>query len=520
MGFLTRKGAFGWAELAQGCVCLYTIFRGVCLCGLAVTAGSIWLIETAVGVWIAVHSNGAFGFGVFSTGVTRPLTHIPLRSILEVLQADIKAIGDSSSTDQETTNNSDWTNDDLSKADGLSSIHDNTIDKNPSCTSHHQNSHFSVHDTHPNKSEANHHHTSVLPVKESTVQKSALKKPSGSRRHTSVSTGDKSGVYDITINKSGVDHHTLNTIMSDSEDSTVTYTTVSSPYEGRLGDVSPGEDRPPVMPEDPYAYVVAAFQALPPPDYVPGPEEPEQAPPSPVYIPYVPELVYLEYIPPEDNVFSAEEQPLPAAASPTADSPGYILESDSDEDPEGDDDEDPEEDLADYLANHDDDDDKEEPSGDDADEEDKEQDEDDDDEEEEHPASADSIPPPPALPSPPILPIPLHAASPPLQLLSSDRRADTPEVTLTPRKRLSIVHCPGYEAGESSAAAAARPIEGRRADYGFVNSVKAEIRRRRAEDIGYGIRDTWIYPRDVAEEVALTTLEGVNTRVTELAAVQ
>nr|GFD62958.1 hypothetical protein [Tanacetum cinerariifolium] len=55
-------------------------------------------------------------------------------------------------------------------------------------------------------------------------------------------------------------------------------------------------------------------------------------------------------------------------------------------------------------------------------------------------------------------------------------------------KRLSIVHCPGYEAGESSVAAAARPIEGRTADYGFVDSVEAEIRRWRAEDIGYGIR--------------------------------
>nr|GEZ92951.1 hypothetical protein [Tanacetum cinerariifolium] len=43
------------------------------------------------------------------------------------------------------------------------------------------------------------------------------------------------------------------------------------PYEGRSGDVSQGEDGPPVMPEDPYAYVVAAFKALPPPDYVPGP---------------------------------------------------------------------------------------------------------------------------------------------------------------------------------------------------------------------------------------------------------
>ncbi|GJR11106.1 hypothetical protein Tco_0793758 [Tanacetum coccineum] len=49
----------------------------------------------------------------------------------------------------------------------------------------------------------------VLPVKESTVQKSALKKPGGIRHHTSVSTGDKSCVHDITINKSGVDHHTL-----------------------------------------------------------------------------------------------------------------------------------------------------------------------------------------------------------------------------------------------------------------------------------------------------------------------
>nr|GFD25633.1 hypothetical protein [Tanacetum cinerariifolium] len=89
--------------------------------------------------------------------------------------------------------------------------------------------------------------------------------------------------------------------MSDSEDSTVTYTTVSSPYVERSEDVSPGEDGPPVMPEDPYAYVVAAFQALPAPDYVPGPEEPEQAPPLPVYIPHVPEPEYPEYILLEDE---------------------------------------------------------------------------------------------------------------------------------------------------------------------------------------------------------------------------
>nr|GFD42331.1 hypothetical protein [Tanacetum cinerariifolium] len=97
----------------------------------------------------------------------------------------------------------------------------------------------------------------------------------------------------------------------------------------------------------------------------------------------------------------------------------------------------------------------------------------------------------PLLPaSPPILPIPLPATSPPLQLLSSDHKVDRLKVTLPPRKRLSIVHFPGYEVGESSATAAARLIEGRRADYGFVDSVEAEIRREKAEDIGYGIRDT------------------------------
>nr|GFB47341.1 hypothetical protein [Tanacetum cinerariifolium] len=324
-----------------------------------------------------------------------------------------------------------------------------------------------------------------------------------------------------------------------SEDSTVTYTTVSSPYERRSGDVSPGVDGPPVMPEDPYAYVVVVFQALPPPNYVPSPEEPEQAPPSHVYIPYVPEPVYPEYIPPEDDVFPAEEQPLPAAASPTADSPGYIPESDLDEDLEKDDDEDPKEDPADYLVDHDDDDEEEEePSGNDADEEDEEQDEDNDDEENEHPASADSILPPPALrvtarisfiPQPPTLsftkedakrfftmpippPSPLTPLSSPLPQIPSPPLPASPPILPIP---LPAASPPLYLVAD-----VARPIEGRRADYRFVDSVEAEIRQRRAEDIRYGIRDTWIDLRDVAEEEALTTLKGVNTRVTELVAVQ
>nr|GFD40535.1 hypothetical protein [Tanacetum cinerariifolium] len=80
------------------------------------------------------------------------------------------------------------------------------------------------------------------------------------------------------------------------------------------------------------------------------------------------------------------------------------------------------------------------------------------------------------------------------------------------RKRLSIVHRPRYEAGESLAAAAARPIEGRRADYGFVGSVEAEIRRRIAEDIGYGIRDTWIDPRDGHLVTTLGEIQALQAR--------
>nr|GEY93749.1 putative reverse transcriptase domain-containing protein [Tanacetum cinerariifolium] len=334
----------------------------------------------------------------------------------------------------------------------------------------------------------------------------------------------------------------LNTIMLDFEDSTVTYTTVSSPCEGRSGDVSPRVDGPPVMPDDPYAYVVATFQALPPLDYVSSPEEPEQAPPSPVYIPYVPEPVYLEYIPPEDDVFPAEEQPLPAAASPTIDSPGYIPKSDPDEDPKDDDDEDLEEDPADYPADHNDDE-EEEPFRDDADEEDDEQDKDDDDEEEEHPALADSIPPLPALrvtarisfkPQPPTLsftkedaerflamPIPLPSPLTPLSsLLPQIPSPPLPTSPLSSPYYYLLHHHPYSYYHLTVKQIDPRPMEGRKADYGFIDPVEAEIKRQRAEDIRYGIRDIWIDPRDVAEEVALMTLEGINTRVTKLAALQ
>ncbi|GJT47786.1 putative reverse transcriptase domain-containing protein [Tanacetum coccineum] len=162
-------------------------------------------------------------------------------------------------------------------------------------------------------------------------------------------------------------------VMSDSKDSMVTYTEVSSPFEdlsdiGSPGVIVHGYDGLSMMLDDPYAYVKAAIQEPPSPDFVPKP-------------------VYPEFMPPEDDVLPAEEQPLPAAILPTADSLGYITESDPKEDPE-EDDVDPEEDPADYPADKYDDEEEEESFGDDVD--DKEEDED----EEEHLASADSIPPP------------------------------------------------------------------------------------------------------------------------------
>ncbi|GKE53768.1 hypothetical protein Tco_1488924, partial [Tanacetum coccineum] len=130
------------------------------------------------------------------------------------------------------------------------------------------------------------------------------------------------------------------TVMWDSKDSTVTYTEVSSPFEGlsdigSLGVVGPEYKGLPWMLDDPYV---------------------------------------------QDEVFPTEEQPLPADVSPTADSPGYVSKSDSEEDPE--------EDPADYPID----------GGDNGDDEDESSDDDKDDdvdikgdgEEEEHPALANS----------------------------------------------------------------------------------------------------------------------------------
>ncbi|GJT83869.1 hypothetical protein Tco_1058211 [Tanacetum coccineum] len=403
--------------------------------------------------------------------------------------------------------------------------------------------------------------------------------------------------------------------MSDSDESGITYTEVSSPFEG-LSDIgSPRADdheylEMPWMPEDPY--VEAALQAPPSPDYMPGPEEPEQAPSSPDYV-LGPEHV--------DDEIVAEDQPYAEDTSPTAQSPDYVPESDPEADPEEDGDEDPEEDPVDYLADGGDNVDDEEGSSEDDDDDD--MDIEADDEEEEHLTPADSVvvalpatdqapsaketepfetdesaatppphpayrvtamisilapvptlvwsdaeipspslplsppspvlspapppspirtlgyraamirmraeaastsyslplPPPfilsptrpdaPSLGIPPPFPISVPTSLPPLLRPSASRREDRPEVTLPPRKMLGIALGPGYEVGESSSAADARPVGGLRADYGFVTTMDREIRRDPEREVGYGITDSW-------DEIVETLQEAPVSNDTEL----
>ncbi|GJU42439.1 hypothetical protein Tco_1195396 [Tanacetum coccineum] len=178
--------------------------------------------------------------------------------------------------------------------------------------------------------------------------------------------------------------------------STITYTSVYTDSEpGRVfwgadEELSDGGSPRVIV----YGYDGLPMQpvAPPSPDYVPGPEHPPspdyipgpEHPPSPAEVPYVPEPEYPEYLVPSDDEAPWEDQPLPADASPVALSPGYVADSDPEEDPE--------EDHADYPADGGDDDD--EPSDDDDDDTDDKDEEpikdEDDDEEEEHLAPTDS----------------------------------------------------------------------------------------------------------------------------------
>nr|GEV72561.1 hypothetical protein [Tanacetum cinerariifolium] len=253
--------------------------------------------------------------------------------------------------------------------------------------------------------------------------------------------------------------------------STVTYTPVytdSEPwryYGDESAEIGPlrviiyGYDRLPIHPVAP-----------PSPDYVPGPEHPPspdyvpdpEHPPSPVEIPYVPKPEYPEYLAPSDDKEPLEDQPLPADASHIAASPDYVADSDPEEDPE--------DDQADYPADGGDGDD--EPSDDDDDDDTDDEDpkeepfEEDDKEEEEHLAPVDS--------------------------------SDVPIVDLGTEDYSRL--------GRVFAAGAARQP----------GPTESDLRRYRVEQVGYGITDTWDEIVDTLMEMAPTTLEGVNERVTEL----
>nr|GEX25813.1 hypothetical protein [Tanacetum cinerariifolium] len=263
--------------------------------------------------------------------------------------------------------------------------------------------------------------------------------------------------------------------------------------------------------------------APPSPDYIPGPKEPhtQLAPQDedehePIFIPphdpdFVPEPIYPEYIPLEDeHILPAEEQPLPPVVSPTTESPGYVAESDPEEDAEKYEDDEtedepiipppstattgaritvrlqaaislpPDADVERLLA-------MPTPS----------------------PSPLTSLLPPSAgehlvrcttpaaLPSP-SLPPPLHMPPP------IDRRDDTPEIEMPPRKRLCLSTLGSrYEDGESSTA---RQIRGQGIDYGFISTLDTEAKRRGIGEVGYGIRDTWTDPAETVYEIAHMTV--------------
>nr|GEZ00228.1 hypothetical protein [Tanacetum cinerariifolium] len=155
----------------------------------------------------------------------------------------------------------------------------------------------------------------------------------------------------------------ISKVMSSDSHATITYTSMSS-YEVIVN----GYYGMPMDPLDPYVQLV--MEAPPSPDYIPGPE-------------------YPEYLPPADDVLSAEEQPLPTAVSPTVESPGYITESEPEMEPEEEDgdDEKSEEDFIEYPTSGGDDDaddDGDDLSEDDVDDEDEEESSDSEEEEEEH----------------------------------------------------------------------------------------------------------------------------------------
>nr|GEV40658.1 hypothetical protein [Tanacetum cinerariifolium] len=194
-----------------------------------------------------------------------------------------------------------------------------------------------------------------------------------------------------------------------SASSAVTYTSVDTDFEP--GRVFWGADEE-LSDEGSPRVIVYGYNGLPmlpiaPPSthYIHGPEEP-QTPPAPqdedehepMFIQphdpdFMPKPIYPEYIPLEDeHILPAKEQPLPPVGLLTAESLGYVVESNPEEDPEEYEDDETDDGPIDYPKDggDDGDDDDGDSSEDNAD--DKDEDEEDEEEEEkEHLAPADCV---------------------------------------------------------------------------------------------------------------------------------
>ncbi|GJT92063.1 hypothetical protein Tco_1080908 [Tanacetum coccineum] len=263
-------------------------------------------------------------------------------------------------------------------------------------------------------------------------------------------------------------------------------------------------------------------------DSEPGRDEDER---EPIFIQphdhdYMPEPIYPEYIPlKDDHVFPVEEQPLPPIDSPTAESPGYVAESDPKEDPEEYEDDETEDGPVDYPVDggDDGDDDDGNSSGEDTDDE----DEDKEDEGEEHLASVDFADVVPTIEpiSPPEGTKPASISLPPEaeveRLLAMPTPSSSPPISLSPPsagERLARCTAPSAHSSPPPVPSPLLPSSGcltqiQALRIAFTQAlVDAGI-----SEVGYGIRDTWVDPAEAVPEIAPMTLGEVNTRVTELA---
>nr|GEU55371.1 ubiquitin hydrolase [Tanacetum cinerariifolium] len=93
-------------------------------------------------------------------------------------------------------------------------------------------------------------------------------------------------------------------------------------------------------------------------------------------------------------------------------------------------------------------------------------------------------------------------------LLSTSHRTNIPKVNMPPRKRACLTTpTPGFKVRESSAVGATSQSG---------HALEFDRRRYRFDQTGYGITNTWNEIVNTLMDIALTTLEGVNQRVTEL----